>query len=123
MIYEFDPIIYPVKIWVSVTNDLSLIEEKFLHYPSLEFYDKNFEDKMERFTQMVTDRETRLIGILLVFRHKRLLTPGKVAHEVVHATRKIWGHLGEVNVGMEADAYLVEWIMECVELVKKGNNG
>lgn len=119
-IHEFDPVIYPIKIWITVTSNLYQIVNKFIEYPSLDPLNLVFDDKMERFAQMVSDKDSRFIGVLLVFSSKKIMTAGKIAHEATHAARKVWHHLGEDFTGVEADAYFVEWITDCADRVKKG---
>jgi hypothetical protein len=121
-IYEFDPVIYPVKIWVSVTCYLRPISEQFVCYPSGDPLDSVFAEKMERFAQLVIQKETGMFGVLLVFRSKKVMSAGKIAHEAVHAARKIWGHISEGDIGWEADAYLVEWITKCADDVRKNKS-
>jgi len=121
-VYEFDPVIYPVKIWVSITCYLRPISEQFVGYPDFTPLNPIFEEKMERFAQMVVEKETGVFGVLLVFRSKKVMTAGKIAHEATHAARKIWDHISEENTGTEADAYLVEWITKCADDVRKNKS-
>jgi len=41
-----------------------------------------------------------------------------MAHEATHAARDIWDRLSESETGCEADAYLGEWIVDCIDSVK-----
>lgn len=119
-IYQFNPLIYPVKIWITITTDLDAVVRKFWSYPGLNPINPIFSDKMERFAQIVVDKKTGLFGVLLVFSSKKVMTAGKIAHEATHAARDIWEHLSERSTGVEADAYLVEWISDCADKVRRG---
>ena len=65
-------------------------------------------------------RESKLIGILIIFENKKYFTIENIAHETSHATEMIWQHLYEQEWGSEANAYLSGWIADCCWKVKTG---
>ena len=38
---------------------------------------------------------------------------GLIAHEATHVAQELWAHIGERNPGREAEAYLVQMIVQC----------
>jgi len=120
VIHQFDPQIYPVKLWVSITSDLSAIGERFLEFPSGDAMGADETGKMRAFTQLVSQKEDRKIGVIVVFKLRKYCVIETIAHEATHATRMIWGHLGEYSTGMEADAYLVGWVADCIDKARRG---
>jgi len=45
---------------------------------------------------------------------------GLMGHEATQAARYIWEWLGEPAIGVESDAYLVEYIINCIDQVRTG---
>lgn len=116
IIHEFDPVLYPVKLYISITKNISWVNEKFCYYPLLKNID--FDDSGEATTQLVKNKETGNIGVLIIFENKKQCTAKNIAHESTHAARRIWDRISENATGEEADAYLVGWIAECCWKVK-----
>ena len=119
-IYQFDAVIYPIKLWVSITNDLTEITDKFLDLDTMGEFNYKTPTKVCAFMQMVLSKEDEFVGALCVFKNKKYCTTKMITHEATHAARRIWEHLNEDPTGEEADAYLVGWIAGCIESVKKG---
>ena len=117
-IHQFDPVIYPVKLWISITDNLYPIADRFVKSSKKDF-DVKFASKFHAFTQTVVEKETSLWGVMMVFKSKKSITSGVMAHEATHAAREIWDRIGEHSTGIEADAYLVEWIVDCIDQVNK----
>lgn len=118
VIYEFDPVIYPFKLWVSIANNTEYIKSKFLYYPEKE--ELNFKGKVEfdASVDTVMHKETKMLGFLVYFVNSKACTNGIIAHEATHVSDRVWEHLGERKKAKEANAYLVEWIVDCIEKVK-----
>ena len=118
IIHEFDPIIYPFKLWISIANDTEYIKSKFLYYPQMK--ELNFKSKVEfnASVDTVMNRETNMIGFLICFNNFKACTTGIIAHEATHVSDRAWKHIGERKKASEANAYLVEWIVNCCEKVK-----
>lgn len=116
-IYQFDPVIYPVKLWVTTTDNLYPVAERFKSANNKEF-NVEFDEKFEAFTQPVIEKETGLYGLIVVFKHKKI-SARLMAHEASHVNQFIWERIGEENVAEEAEAYLVEWIVDCLDQVNR----
>ena len=116
-IHQFDPVIYPVKLWVSFTKDLTPIADRFKQINNKEF-DSEFKDCLEAFTQPVIEKETGLYGIIVVFRDKKV-SVSLMAHEATHVNQLIWTRINEDTIGVEAEAYLVQWIVDCLDQVNR----
>jgi hypothetical protein len=120
IIHEFSPEIYPVKLWVTITNDLKGVAERFNEYPSMESYDTYFSPKVDAFVDTVSEKEIKSIGFIVVFKKKEYCDEGTIAHEATHISDRLWDHLGEEVKGREANAYFVEWVVNCINRVKNG---
>jgi hypothetical protein len=117
-IHQFDPIIYPFKIWITISNDFKSISDKFNDYPSRTEFDYKPSDKFLAFTQNVQEKSSGFVGAIIVFKTKKYCKTKLIAHESTHAARMLWDYISEHETGVEADAYLVGWISECCEKVK-----
>lgn len=118
-IHQFDPVIYPFKLWVAVTDNIAVLNERFCRMNGADLDMKV--DDYEAVTYYVKEREGNLYkGSLIVFTEERWMTIKIIAHEAVHVARRCWEHVGEDVIGEEADAYLVGWIAKCIGEVKDG---
>lgn len=116
--HEFDPVIYPLKLWVVMTNSVEIINERFSSYPKGEI-EMDFR-KFDAGVILAVKKEDKNIGILMVFENAKHFTIETIAHETSHAVREIWKHLKEDYYGDEATAYLSGWIADCCWKVKTG---
>lgn len=107
-----------MKLWISITDDLSVISETFMDYHTRGGISSKMIDKHQAFIQVAERMSDGVIGILIVFRSKEYCDTKTIAHESTHASRFIWEHLGELITGIEADAYLVGWIADCCQKAK-----
>ena len=116
-IHEFDPVIYPCKLWVAITTECRTLSERFeWKYDGTEI-DIDFENT-DAITGLVRCKEDDRIGVLIVFENRKVCTISNIAHEASHAVDDIWQRIGEKNIGHEANAYLIGWIAKCIEEVK-----
>ncbi len=117
-IHEWKSQLYPVRIWIAVTNNINDLENKFC-----DLRDESdllpIDNKHLAFVQSVIHKESRNAGVLIIFTKKSLLTPQHMAHEATHASDEIWEYVGEKSPGTESNAYLVEWIVNLMEQVRK----
>lgn len=109
---KYDPLIYPIKIYVSITTDLQAVLSKFKKIDKTIIKDvwANNDGAM---TYPDLSDESGMYSIVIVFRPNNHSVK-TVAHEVNHAVNFFWDHLGEDPMGYEADAYLTGWITDCV---------
>ena len=119
-IHEFDPVIYPLKLWVIVTDNDKELEELF----DIECDVTDFANKNEAIVFPCSLKENSKKGVCVVFQNKKYMNTKNIAHESVHIASVIFL---ECNVDMrfnngldEHFAYLVGWAAECCEKVKKG---
>lgn len=118
IIHEFDPVIYPRKLWIVATSNMRVITDRFLDKESKGEMTYINGDNFSAITQKVTEKGSLKYGVIIIFLSKYQMTTKLIAHEATHAARKIWNELGEDVIGEEANAYLVGWIAECCEKVK-----
>ena len=130
-IYEFNPIIYPFRLWVGVQVPVKDIQEKFFAH--------NFDDTISDFTDKellqttvaattypVVERKDNWIGCFININRKDKLTVGVMAHEATHVCDMLsdrLGLVGEIDKMFshgEARAYFVEWVANCINEVKQG---
>ena len=128
-VYEFDPQIYPVRLWVGVNPDFSDIADKFYGLDDkLNRIDINEQSCFhDRFTiartSTVCDKKTGWIGVLVEIYKPKSCKIGNLSHEAAHCADFICEYLGITHKGFddgEAYAYLLQWIVNCCEKVKKG---
>lgn len=117
--YEFDPILYPIKLWIaknptteSLVNTFKSSDDSPLN---LKFNDHS---SAQTYNRVVVKKDTLDYGVFILLH--RNVDVSIVAHESNHAARIIWDWLREGEIGNEADAYLVGWIADCCWKVKTG---
>ena len=116
---RFDPIIYPYKIWVAITQDFNDVSGRFLSYDGkgdIKFLDT---DKCHAMTMSVMHKEDLKYGALILFKTKKDGTIGTIAHESSHAAKLLFEHIGADASDHEPFEYLLGWIAECVQAVFK----
>lgn len=114
-IHEFDLGIYPRKIWVAFNCPKEVLNDLF---------EDKFED-MDKSCDAVTYSCRRLKpdikgGELILFRNKKAMTTGNIAHEAFHAALDIIDYIGgRIDYdNQEYPAYLVGYIAKCCQQVK-----
>lgn len=120
IIREFDPVIYPYKLWISVGVNAVDIVNEFKYYDgtdideSDEWVRKNF----KAMTLSVRKKSNRMLGVLLLFENKKNITFETVAHESCHAAKYLFEHIGADVKEHEPFEYVIGWIAKCCEKVK-----
>lgn len=105
-IHEFDPQIYPRKLWIAITDKAVFDAEPL---------DETVAARVEGAHDGVNG------GVLIRFRNKKSLTPKHATHEAIHAAMVILEYAG-VKLdyqNQEPLAYLAGWVAECIEEVKR----
>lgn len=107
-IHEFDPVIYPRKLWVAVSTD-------------------TFSDRFEGVSEwddmlMPLYKQRNLGGILVRYESKNAITIANIAHESSHIAMNIFDYIGaKVDLAnQETFSYLVGWIADCINQVRTG---
>ena len=113
-VYEFDPEIYPQKLWISV----GATKEDFADFDEIQdISDVAIADT----TPICKLKPKKRGGVLIRFRSRNDMKFGIIAHESVHAAMCI---LDYCDVKFHADnqepiTYMVGWIAACIEKVKQ----
>ena len=116
MVHEFYAVIYPVRVWVVIGDDVSSLNEAFTRYPGgSSFNEYENDDVICAHTSMVRYRDSGNIGVAIIFHRREDMIMKYIVHESVHAASCIWSHIGEVDIADEANAYLTGWIAQCCE--------
>lgn len=121
MIHEFDPVIYPRKVWITYDATPEELNEIF---PSGDTNGNKFKDEVGYYG--ITDRVCRGAdnkgGVLIRFANKKeAMTSWNIAHEAIHAAGFICHYVGIVAdfANDEAFTYLASWIVKCCEKAKE----
>jgi hypothetical protein len=119
-IHEFDPIIYPYKLWIIIDKKPTEIANKFNEYNGkpIEFIDIDTMS-FEAFTMPVERKENHKIGVIIFFRSKKSMSYEFVAHESSHAAKYLFEHIGADIKEHEPFEYVIGWIARSCEKVKK----
>lgn len=119
-IVEYDPTIYPFKLYIGTSNDVDDANNIFKGYITIEDLakDKNiveiedFDISTTGSTTLVRRRETGTSGALILLNLDKYL-PDTIPHEAVHVADAIYEYCGmtaqKFNYN-EGYAYLVGWI-------------
>jgi hypothetical protein len=119
IIHQFDPVIYPVKLWVTITREYNSLAERFEQGYNNDRLNVEFLENKEAVTYHVREKSSKLRGVLIVYNGLNYCSVRTIAHEASHACDFIWEYIGETRKGDEAKAYLMGWIAECIEKVKR----
>ena len=121
LIHEFDPEIYPYKLWVIVSKTPDIIADKFDEYNGkhIEFIDADT-NMMDAFAMPVRKKEDPKFGVILFFRSKKSMTYELVAHECSHAAKYLFDHINANIEEHEPFEYVIGWMAKCCEKVIKG---
>lgn len=118
-IYEFDPVIYPYKLWVVIGKTPNAIAEQFNEYTgnTIEFIESDTK-MMEAFTMPVIKKDNSSYGVVIFFRSKKSMSYGLVAHESSHAAKYLFEHINADMEVHEPFEYVIGWMAKCCEKVK-----
>lgn len=117
-IHQFDPVIYPYKIWVVVSDSLNILKENFLERDNQEMQFIGEDSKYEAMCCDVKIKKEGKFGSVILFKNKRLMDVKNISHESVHAAKNLFEHIGANIKPSEPFEYLVGWIAGCIEKVK-----
>ena len=126
-IYEFDPLIYPTRVWVGVNVPYKDVSEKFysiLSDGSLDDFSEAVEN--QGMTPIATcypvrDKESGWRGIFCHIQRPKMAGVGAMAHEAEHIVCWICEMFGIQSATFddsEPRAYLIQWVAECINEVK-----
>jgi len=121
IIHEFDPVIYPVKLWVCITTNFEPLKERFYDSEGKTELDlEDLKDAAAAITCRVVSKEHNDVGILIVFTLHKYTDTERITHEAAHAVDFVWEYIKEDTPSPEANAYLSGWIAKCCWEVKTG---
>ena len=120
-VYEFDTVIYPRHLWVSIDTPTSALNELF---PEGDTLDNPFVDMTEK-SNAITDKVRKLLpepqgGMLIRFKGVAQMTAPIMAHEAFHAMMGMFDYIDTYPAmnNQEPAAYLLEFIVKCCEKAK-----
>jgi hypothetical protein len=126
-IHEFDPVIYPCKLFVVLNPVTEIIAERFssttYRMNRIEFDHGFFEEKTActASTFVVIDKTTGLKGVLVCIRISSKFDVSTACHEAVHCA-DFYAETFDIPAGSffngEPYAYLTGWIADCIWKVK-----
>jgi len=119
IVHEFDPVIYPRKVWIVVTNNPQILTD---HFNYIDDSDNSPFDTAHAFVFDCKHRVSGLKGTCICFTKKNAITFENVSHESVHIASSIFNDLG-MTIGFnggrdEHFAYLVGWVADCCNQVR-----
>lgn len=112
-LYEFDPQIYPRKLWVAVTKGT------FSDVFDTELKELGEYDNAD--VNNVHHKEKDLGGLLIRFRSADEITAENTTHESTHVAIEIFDYI-EARIdakNQEPFTYLCGWVAGCIEEVKQ----
>ncbi|WRQ33512.1 hypothetical protein U5907_02425 [Bacteroidales bacterium MB20-C3-3] len=122
-IHKFEQPIYPYTIWVAINKTPQFISETFTEEDKSEIvFIEEDNHKAHAFTMTVMSKDKKEYGTLLYFRSKISMTSKVIAHESVHAAKNLFKHIGADIAPHEPFEYIVGWIAECCDVVRKWKN-
>lgn len=115
-IHEFDPLIYPRKLWIAVGAPNEVIKDMF---EDVEPMDKNADAQVDSTRRFKPDVKG---GVLIRFANKQAMTTANITHEAMHVAMDIFEYVGAYPdpKNQEPFAYLCGWIAKCIDEVKRG---
>lgn len=115
-IYEFDPQIYPRKLWVSVGVPFEELKDEFEDLKPMEKASYAQVDHVGKLKPEIRG------GLLVRFEDLDALKRfGNITHETIHVATDIFDYIGAYHdpKNQEPFAYLCGWIAKCIEEVKQ----
>lgn len=115
-IFEFNPQIYPRRLWVSVGASTEELQEKF----GKEVIKEDLDDSYYAETYPIQQKEPLLGGVLIRFQDLKAMSLENIAHAAAHAAIEIFNYCDcRIDVeNQEPFAYLIGWITKCCDEVK-----
>jgi len=114
-IHEFDPQIYPRKVWIAVGKNT--FSDKF---DGLSEWDEAADAMVDN----AYCKQTKKGGIFVRFENKAAMRTDNITHEASHVAMEIFDYIGaKVDLAnQECFSYLCGWIAKCIEEVKQHKN-
>lgn len=118
-IHEFHPQIYPRRLWVAKGGTFEDIKALFTTMNGEELEEVEYSLAATYIVQTKSDEH--YFGHLIWFLHPKDMTASNMAHEALHASMDLFGLIGcKMDYdNQEPLAYLVGWVTDCVDKVKR----
>lgn len=114
-VFKYNPVLYPVKLHILKLTDVSEITNVYYKLNKKPLIIAEMDSLVEMCViEPVREIESKLVCILVLILDESKIPVSSIAHEATHVARLLWSHLGESDVSMEADAYLVGWVAQCI---------
>lgn len=115
-IYEFDPQIYPRKLWVTVGVPFEELKDEF---EDLKPLDESVDAQVDHAAKLKPSIKG---GLLVRFADLEALKKfGNITHETIHVATGIFDYVEAYHdpKNQEPFAYLCGWIAKCIEEVRQ----
>lgn len=124
-IYQFDPVIYPRKLWVACDGTVKDLNDSFadIDDENSPLNESSFKNAIASTTSNLRSRKSGAYGVLVWMPDKSKVDVATVAHEAVHAATGILRDIGiQFDFDMEDEylAYLVGFCADCINQVRTG---
>jgi hypothetical protein len=119
MIHEFDTVIYPFKIWITISSNLNEITEMFFDGETKKEFSFINTDNYEAMALPVIKKENREIGIVICFKKHKYMRVKQISHESCHAAKYLFEHIGADIDPHEPFEYVVGFIADCCDKVRR----
>lgn len=128
-VFEFDPVIYPTRLWVVISPEYDKVEEAFYF---LDEDEEVVDDARREFnrhlnavasTFPVAHKEDGWKGCLVAIWRRKECGAGICAHEASHVVDWLdeqFGIGGHSFMEGEARAYLIQWVANSIDKVLRG---
>lgn len=129
VIYEFDPVIYPFKLLVSKNFDAKELGGMYYciddEYNLIDAPGEFIPNKrtIARTIQCVPKDSSGACYMVLLY-HPKVIGVGTIAHESLHIANFVGEWLGFLPKKANEDepqAYLVQWLSNCIDSVLRGH--
>ena len=107
--FEYDPVIYPRKLWVHIGDDFKELAPKAFCNVVI---DENKDYRGVEYGEVVRKSDDKY-GILVSFPKRKDMTMDICVHEASHVCDDLEKATG-LEHGGESSAYLIGWIASCV---------
>lgn len=130
IIYEFDPVIYPTRLWVCKKPDGKDVSELFYPFNNagemVDSFGDVFEDIAGKYanTLIVGNKSSRMRGCLVSIFQPRGCGAGVCAHEALHYIAYLSEQFDIPLGGFDTSeplAYLEQWATNCIDSVLRGH--
>lgn len=113
--FEYDPVIYPRKLWVHIGDDLKELAPKAFCNIVI---DENKDYSGVEYGEVIRKSDDKY-GILVSFPNRKYMTMDVCAHEASHVCDDLENALN-IKHGDEPSAYLLGWIASCINKSRLG---